>query len=43
MFGDTIKLAKNQQQSISFDLLSVNGLKSVQLIGTVGVLSEQML
>jgi len=43
MFGDTIKLAKNQPQSISFELLSVNGLKSVQLIGNAGVLSEQSL
>jgi hypothetical protein len=43
MFGDTIKLAENQQQSISFDLLSVNGLKSVQLIGNDGVISEQTL
>ncbi|GAC34675.1 CehA/McbA family metallohydrolase [Paraglaciecola polaris] len=33
MFGDTIKFAKNQPQSISFDLVAVNGLKSVQLIG----------
>jgi len=43
MFGDTIKLAENQLQSISFDLLSVNGLKSVQLIGNDGVISEQTL
>ena len=43
MFGDTLKLAKNQQQSIRFDLLSVNGLKSVQLIGNDGVISEQAL
>jgi hypothetical protein len=43
MFGDTLKLAKNQQQSIRFDLLSVNGLKSVQLIGNDGVISEQTL
>ncbi len=32
MFGDTIKLAKDQPQSISFDLVAVNGLKSVSLI-----------
>ena len=43
MFGDTLKLAVNQSQSISFDLLSVNGLKSVQLIGNDGVISEQIL
>ncbi|PKH04399.1 TonB-dependent receptor [Psychromonas sp. MB-3u-54] len=43
MFGDTLKLAKNQPQSIDFDLLSVNGLKSVQLIGNEGVISEQTL
>ena len=43
MFGDTLKLAKNQKQSISFDLLSVNGLKSVQLIGNDGVIIEQAL
>jgi hypothetical protein len=43
MFGDTIKLAKDQQQSISFDLVSVNGLKSVQLIGNDGVISQQTL
>ncbi|MEP1869217.1 MAG: CehA/McbA family metallohydrolase, partial [Paraglaciecola sp.] len=33
MFGDTVKQAKHQPQSINFELLSVNGLKSVQLIG----------
>ncbi|QHJ13987.1 hypothetical protein FX988_04268 [Paraglaciecola mesophila] len=33
MFGDTIKLAKDQPQAIRFDLVAVNGLKSVQLIG----------
>ncbi|MFT6948983.1 MAG: hypothetical protein ACJAUL_000102, partial [Paraglaciecola sp.] len=43
MFGDTIKLAENQPQSIRFDLLSVNGLKSVQLIGNDGVISQQTL
>jgi hypothetical protein len=43
MFGDTLKLAVNQSQSIRFDLLSVNGLKSVQLIGNDGVISEQTL
>ena len=43
MFGDTLKLAKNQQQSIHFELLSVNGLKSVQLIGNDGVITEQTL
>lgn len=43
MFGDTLKLAKNQPQSIHFDLLSVNGLKSVQLIGNEGVIREQTL
>ena len=41
MFGDTLKLAENQRQSIHFDLLSVNGLKSVQLIGNDGVISDQ--
>lgn len=43
MFGDTLKLATNQPQSVRFDLLSVNGLKSVQLIGKDGVISEQTL
>ena len=43
MFGDTLKLHENQQQSIRFDLLSVNGLKSVQLIGNDGVIAEQTL
>jgi hypothetical protein len=43
MFGDTLKLAKNQPQSINFELLSVNGLKSVQLIGNGGLISEQTL
>jgi hypothetical protein len=43
MFGDTVMLAKNQPQSVSFDLLSVSGLKSVQLIGNDGVISEQTL
>ncbi|WP_133469381.1 CehA/McbA family metallohydrolase [Paraglaciecola marina] len=43
MFGDTIKQAKNQQQYISFELLSVNGLKSVQLIGNDGVIIEKSL
>jgi hypothetical protein len=43
MFGDTLKLAKDQPQTLSFDLLSVNGLKSVQLIGKQGVISEQAL
>ena len=43
MFGDTLKLLENQQQSIRFDLLSVNGLKSVQLIGNDGVIAEQTL
>lgn len=43
MFGDTLKLAKNQPQSINFELLSVNGLKSVQLIGNDGLISEQTL
>lgn len=33
IFGDTIKVTGDQPQSISFDLLAVNGLKSVQLIG----------
>jgi hypothetical protein len=43
MFGDTLKLAESQSQSIRFDLLSVNGLKSVQLIGNDGLISEQTL
>ncbi|WP_218419293.1 CehA/McbA family metallohydrolase [Alteromonas lipotrueae] len=34
MFGDTLKIAKAQPQTISFDLVAVNGLKSVQLIGS---------
>ncbi len=40
MFGDTLKLADNQRQDISFDLLSVNGLKSVQLIGKDGLIKQ---
>jgi hypothetical protein len=43
MFGDTLKLVKNQTQSIHFDLLSVNGLSSVKLIGNDGLISEQTL
>ena len=43
MFGDTIKLVKDRPQSISFDLISVNGLKSVQLIGNDGVINQQIL
>ena len=34
MFGDTMKLAKAQARTITFDLVAVNGLKSVQLIGS---------
>ncbi|MAD14947.1 MAG: TonB-dependent receptor [Alteromonadaceae bacterium] len=33
MFGDTVKLAEAQPQSFTVDLVAVNGLKSVQLIG----------
>ena len=40
MFGDTLKLAKGKTQHINFDLLSVNGLKSVQLIGQDGLIQE---
>lgn len=40
MFGDTLKLARGQTQHVDFDLLSVNGLKSVQLIGQNGVIQE---
>jgi len=43
MFGDTLKLAENHSRSVRFDLLSVNGLKSVQLIGNDGLISEQTL
>ncbi|WP_166423570.1 CehA/McbA family metallohydrolase [Paraglaciecola sp. 20A4] len=43
MFGDTIKLAEHQVKSVNFKLLSVNGLKSVKLIGKEGVISEQTL
>lgn len=43
MFGDTLKLAENQSQSIRFELLSVNGLTSVKLIGNDGLISEQTL
>ncbi|MEP0176389.1 MAG: CehA/McbA family metallohydrolase [Paraglaciecola sp.] len=43
MFGDTVKQAKHQPQSINFELLSVNGLKSVQLIGNDGVIIEKSL
>ena len=43
MFGDTLKLVNNQTQSIHFDLLSVNGLSSVKLIGNDGLISEQTL
>ena len=40
MFGDTLKLAEKSSKKISFELLSVNGLKSVQLIGNNGVITE---
>ncbi len=43
MFGDTLKLAEGQPKTVSFDLLSVNGLKSVQLIGNSGVITEKAL
>ena len=43
MFGDTLKLVNNQTQSIHFDLISVNGLSSVKLIGNDGLISEQTL
>jgi len=43
MFGDTLKLRAGQSQQISFDLLAVNNLKSVQLIGPKGVIKEQAL
>lgn len=35
MFGDTVKLAKDQPQLLTVDLVAVNGLKSIQLIGGV--------
>ena len=43
MFGDTIKIADKQSQQLEFDLVSVNGLKSVTLLGNKGVISEQTL
>lgn len=43
MFGNTLKLVNNQTQSIHFDLISVNGLSSVKLIGNDGLISEQTL
>lgn len=43
MFGDMLKLGKQNPQTISFDLLSVNGLKSVQLIGKDGLIIEKAL
>ena len=43
MFGDTLKLGEKNPQKISFELLSVNGLKSVQLIGKDGVIVEKAL
>ncbi|WP_299083671.1 CehA/McbA family metallohydrolase [uncultured Paraglaciecola sp.] len=43
MFGDTLKFTANQTQSIRFELLSVNGLKSVTLMGNAGVISKQTL
>jgi hypothetical protein len=43
MFGDTLTLAENQPQTITFDLLSTSGLKSVQLIGNQGVLENILL
>jgi hypothetical protein len=33
MFGDTMKMAVNQPQSITIDLAAANGLKTVQLVG----------
>lgn len=41
MFGDTLKVSKDQAQQIKFDLVSVNGLKSVTLLGNSGVISQQ--
>jgi hypothetical protein len=41
MFGDTIKLAEEQPQSLAVDLVAVNGLKSVQLIGSVSETQTQ--
>lgn len=43
MFGDTLKLAADQKQHITFELLSVNGLKSVKLMSSKGIEKEIML
>ncbi len=43
MFGDTVKLAVGQPQTLNFKLLAVNGLASVKLIGNEGLISEQTL
>ena len=43
MFGDTLKTFEKRKQQVSFDLVSVNGLKSVTLLGKEGIISEQSL
>lgn len=40
MFGDTLKVTEDQTRQIKFDLVSVNGLKSVTLLGNDGVIQE---
>jgi len=40
MFGDTLKVTEKQARQVQFDLVSVNGLKSVTLLGNEGVISE---
>ena len=43
MFGDTLKTNAEQERELAFDLVSVNGLKSVKLMGNKGLISEQTL
>lgn len=40
MFGDTLKVAEQQTRHLTFDLVSVNGLKSASLMGNEGTIRE---
>lgn len=43
MFGDTLTLTEAQPQQLVFDLLSVNGLRSVYLLGAEGIVAQRSL
>jgi len=43
MFGDTLTLTAARPMQLEFDLLAVNTLRSVQLVGAEGVIAEQAL